>query len=524
VVSPQRPIAPTETAEPGDDPSARRVSLLLPPLVAAGGGLALALSALLPGVAFWDTGEFQTVAPVLGTAHSPGYPTYVILGWLANILLTPFGEPAFRMNLFSGLCLAAGAALTSVVVRQLTGRSAIGVATGLGLAASPLAWRVGTHAEPHALHLALIALLLVLLVGWDVARRRPSPHADRWLIAAAASFGLAAGNHSLTLLLAPAIGIYVLAVEPSILRRPGLIATCLAALFGVLVLVYLELPLRAGPFRAPLVYGRPDTWEGFWYIALAQQFQGAISNPFEDLPRKAGDLAALAEHELGVLVLLLPAAAIVTIRRFPRFALLTGLSTLITVLFAASYANADIARYYLGPLLMAWTWLAILVATTVDALAALAALPARAVASRGLAVGLAALLVLPAGLAVPAVHGSVDERRDDGARVWLEAALDQIAQNAVVVSWWSYSTPLWYAQLVEGRRPDIFIVDDRTMLDLRLGEATDVIARYVGRRPVYVIRANQHDLGLVLARFELRQGSGAASNLFEVLGPARAAS
>ena len=41
--------------------------------------------------------------------------------------------------------------------------------------------------------------------------------------------------------------------------------------------------------------------------------------------------------------------------------------------------------------------------------------------------------------------------------------------NAVIVSWWSYSTPLWYAQQVEGLRPDIFIVDDRTMLDLDLG-------------------------------------------------------
>ena len=38
-----------------------------------------------------------------------------------------------------------------------------------------------------------------------------------------------------------------------------------------------------------------------------------------------------------------------------------------------------------------------------------------------------------------------------------------------MVSWWSYSTPLWYAQRVEGRRPDIVIVDDRTRLDEDLG-------------------------------------------------------
>ena len=59
-------------------------------------------TALLPGVAFWDTGEFQTVGPLLGTAHPTGFPTYVLLGWLASVVLQPFGEPAFRMNLFVG--------------------------------------------------------------------------------------------------------------------------------------------------------------------------------------------------------------------------------------------------------------------------------------------------------------------------------------------------------------------------------------------------------------------------------------
>ena len=43
--------------------------------------------------------------------------------------------------------------------------------------------------------------------------------ADRRLVLAAVVFGLAAGNHSLTLLLAPAIALFVLAVEPGIWRR-----------------------------------------------------------------------------------------------------------------------------------------------------------------------------------------------------------------------------------------------------------------------------------------------------------------
>ena len=58
----------------------------------------------------------------MGTAHPTGFPTYVLLGWLASVVLQPFGEPAFRMNLLSALCVAVAAGVTVDLVRALTGR------------------------------------------------------------------------------------------------------------------------------------------------------------------------------------------------------------------------------------------------------------------------------------------------------------------------------------------------------------------------------------------------------------------
>ncbi len=331
-------------------------SHLAPALVVGAVAFALARLALLPGVAFWDTGEFQTIGPVLGTAHPTGFPTYVLLGWLASVLFQPFGDEAFRMNLLSALCLGVAAAVTVDLVRALTRSVALGVAAGLALALTPIAWSIGTHADPHVLHLTLVAILLRLLVGWDDRVRggdrswtAPDPHADRWLVAAAIVFGLAVGNHSLTLLLAIPVGLYVLAVEPGILRRPRLILICLVALVATVALVYLELPLRAGPFRAPLVYGHPETWEGFWYVVLAEQFRGSLQDPFGDLAGKMAALVRLTVAEFGVLAPVVPIAFILTALRKPRYALLTGTSVLITCFFAASYENADISRYYLGP-------------------------------------------------------------------------------------------------------------------------------------------------------------------------------
>jgi 4-amino-4-deoxy-L-arabinose transferase-like glycosyltransferase len=521
--------------------SSRTLAIAAPPLVVAALVIVNAWTGLMPGVGFWDTGEFQTVLPVLGTAHPTGYPTYVVIGFIANILLTPIGEPAFRITVLSLLAVATAAGVTMLLVRRLTGSTVIGIAAGVGLALTPVVWFNATRADPHALHLAFVAILLYALVRWEDARRAIEPEvqpgsADRRLVLAAVVFGLAAGNHSLTLLLVPAIALFVLAVEPGIWRRWRLVLACVAAAFGTVALVYLELPLRGGlvpALTAPVVYGRPATWDGFWYIALAEQFRGSLGNPFADLVTKFRDLVALANAQLGILAVAIPPAVIVTARRAPRYMLLTGVAFVITILFNEAYANADIERYYLGPVLWLWTWLAVLAAELAAVLGEI--LPSlagrgRRVRSNGRTLDRATLLaavVLGAVMLVPALGDLAERRRDAdrsgdvGAARWLAETLPVIPENAVLVSWWSTSTPLWYAQHVQGLRPDIFVVDDRTMLDLGLGRAPDVIERYLAEgRPVYAIRIDSNgDLAELTSRFDMTLvASGGATGVWKVNG------
>jgi hypothetical protein len=482
---------------------------------------------LAPDVAFWDTGEFQTILPILGTAHPTGYPTYVIIGFIANILLAPLGEPAFRMNALSMLCVAVAAGVTVRLVARLTGSIPVGMAVGIGMALTPDVWRVATHADPHTLHLAFVTIVFALLLHWEVARRAAERTADRWLVAAAVAFGLSVGNHSLTLLLTLPVGLYVLAVEPRIVRRPGLVAACAASLVGAVVLVYLELPLRAGPFPAQLVYARPGTWDGFWFVALAEQFRGSLLDPLGNLPGKLGDLVALAVGQLGPLAALIPFGFLVTVVRHPRFALLTGAAMAITTFFDASYVNADIGRYYLGPILWAWIWLGVFAAAVLEGLTAMSedgrvALPGRGAHrwARGPAsVALAVLLLVPTTTDFGLRARAADQHDDTAARRWLTATLNGIEPNAVVVSWWSTSTVFWYAQYVDHLRPDLTIIDDRTRLDMNYGEATDVIARFYGSRPVYVIRANPADLGRVQAAWELAPLAVSSPMIYRVVGP-----
>jgi hypothetical protein len=155
-------------------------------------------------------------------------------------------------------------------------------------------------------------------------------------------------------------------------------------------------------------------------------------------------------------------------------------------------------------MLIAWTWIAILGGAIIDALAARGARFALSIELRPvIAVALATLLLAPTALAIPSRYQAVDRTQDRAAERWVDHVFAAMPPRSVIVSWWSYSTPLWYAQLVEGRRPDVAIIDDRTRLDEHLGGITDVIDANLPDRPVFVIRADSSEVQLLADRYIL---------------------
>ena len=525
-----------------------RAAGIWPWLAAVGVGLvalAACLWRLMPGLGFWDTAEFQMVLPLMGTAHPTGYPTYVLIGWLAGVLLQPLGEAALRMNVLSAILVAVGAAFTVDLARRLSGSLVFGIAAGLGIALTPIVWAVGTHADPHALHFALLAIILWLLVRWEGARRAlaqtrdevgdaaapdasapdasaaaATRRADRLLLAAAAVVGVSVGNHSLTLLLGPPILLYIWKVEPGIFGRRRFVAACAAAFAIPTVLIRFEMVLRAGWFRAPFVYADPSTWGGFWYITLGQQFHDWFTNPLADWPKRISDLIAMGASQLGPLAPLVVIAFLVTVVRRRTYAILSGTLFAITCFFNSVYPDGAIDRYYIGPALLAWTWLAILGSTAVDAVVGFEAgrFGGRRGTPTAVAVLLAALLLAPTAGAFPSRAVAVDRTGDHAAERWVDELLAVLEPNAVVVSWWSYSTPLWYATIVDGRRPDITIIDDRTRVDCNLLELARVIDLYLPTHPVYLIRNGSSELPALVGRFQVMPiGAATAGNVLRVL-------
>src|SRR5665647_1195593 len=75
---------------------------------------ALYMLTLAPSVTFFDSGEFLTATASLGSAHSPGYPLFLMYAkpftWL------PLGNIAFRIN----VATAVSSSLACMVVYILT--------------------------------------------------------------------------------------------------------------------------------------------------------------------------------------------------------------------------------------------------------------------------------------------------------------------------------------------------------------------------------------------------------------------
>src|SRR3989338_6586924 len=73
------------------------------------------LFTLSPTVGLEDSGEFIAVVASLGVAHPSGYPLYVVLGKLFTLLI-PFGDIAWRVNLFSAFCGSVSVSLLSLLL------------------------------------------------------------------------------------------------------------------------------------------------------------------------------------------------------------------------------------------------------------------------------------------------------------------------------------------------------------------------------------------------------------------------
>jgi len=211
-------------------------------------------------VPYRDAGEMATSIPLLGILHPTSYPLYSIGGFLFGRLL-PWGNSAYRLNLFSALAMAGAWALVWWLVANLE-RRAVAYATIVLGALSYHFWWHALVSEMYALNVFFIVALLLV-------------YQRRQLLLWGFIFGLGLANRSDLLLTLPAfaLGFWRDPAWAPERQTRHIVALffCIAAGLGL----YLFLPLRAA--QQPLMnWDDPSNVERFLRSVLRRGYGGGL--------------------------------------------------------------------------------------------------------------------------------------------------------------------------------------------------------------------------------------------------------
>jgi hypothetical protein len=283
----------------------RIVSITVPVFLAAL-GISL-VNANFQNLGFADAAEFALSAKLLGIAHAPGFPAYVLIAGLWLKLTTLFGIPTIAsLVIFSALCTAKASAFLALTVDKLSAyyypelnqRSRLlnSIAAGILLAAGATVWHWSHSVEVYSLHLLAFC---ILMYGIVLLKTENSKFAVAF-IATGAGIGIA--NHHLTMILFLPFVLFLLwkdwnpqikiTKSQTIITarngfQDGLLKKLILSGAGVVLLFYGWMFIRAS---APILFkfGQPDSIDrliyhlagGAWIKNTQQEVEGLVGMRF----------------------------------------------------------------------------------------------------------------------------------------------------------------------------------------------------------------------------------------------------
>ncbi len=238
------------------------------------------LYTIAPTVSLWDCGEFIACSHILGVAHPPGTPFYVLMGRIFDIFL-PFGEVAKRINFLSVLSSAlAGGFLFLVVLKVLSrfkeekvnklsiGDYLIAIFSSIGAGFCFSVWDSSVEAEVYSTSLLILTIGIWLVLRWDDNRGKAGN--DNSLLLLVYLLALSVGVHLMPLLLLPGALIFILLVDWKVFKNPKLITAALILLaIGVSTYLYLIIRAHANP---AINESNPTTWAKLWEVIRRKQY------------------------------------------------------------------------------------------------------------------------------------------------------------------------------------------------------------------------------------------------------------
>ena len=486
------------------------------------GGLALVLyvRTLVPYLLPLDSGEFQVLVHQLGLAHTTGYSTYLLLGHLFERGV-PWGDAAYRTNLFSAVMGAVTIALVYLAAVLLAGRRLAAVVGALCLAAGFTFWSQAIIAEVYTTGAAFTAAVIVSILLWYRGYRR-------WRIFVAGVLGGAGlGAHSSVGLLGILVAVFLLLNwkrwREWLLPGAAGVVIGLALYAGGMLLVDAN-QAPANVFNATYAPSRSswglsaaavaDPLAHAWFLASAGQWKSALfNNPLADTTvNGAVFLLKLPREFSPVALALVLLGTVLLVRRDWRLAvLLLGAA----MLQLAVYTNYDVGDRYVF-YIPVYLLLALVLSVGVAGLQGwLARQSWGGPAAQGV---LSALLVFaclfpllqPRWPAVAAGANPFQGERDylvDARSRSVAAAAAQVTADlepdAIVLTNWYWLFPYYYAAHLQQGKPEMRFVETYPRSDTPGAAASllDYIDANIDHHPIYI---DEMDSALLAAGYRLR--------------------
>ncbi|MEI6207149.1 MAG: DUF2723 domain-containing protein [Desulfuromonadales bacterium] len=430
---------------------------------------ALYMATLAPSVTFFDSGEFLSATASLGSAHSPGYPLFLM--YAKPFTFIPMGNLAFRINVataFSSSLACLGVyMLTTWLLRKevmldnerfnLFAVKFAGLAAALSFGVTPRLWLQSNHDKPYPLLAFISAIIFYQLLRWSEQyleeKDRPS-----YLYVCTFLAGLAMAVHQTVVLLLPAWFLMIMLTDWRMITRiRELVLSVAFALFGFSVHLYL--PLRA--LQNPLLnWGDSKTYEQFAWHFLRHGY------PSEPQKRTAELVWAQIKafnipREFTWLGVMLVILGIVFLWKKQRTIIMAYVVSIVVFLVViAGYLNTAFETIFLTEEFFTPLYLLTAVFTGAGLFSLLgysvrnAQLPKRMGPS---VYGLIAVMFLCLPTALCAVNYYENDQHDNYiAFDYAANSLLSLPQNAVMFTWGdSGAFPLWYLQGVERMREDL---------------------------------------------------------------------
>jgi len=474
-------------------------------LLVALASLALYVRTLAPFPLTSDSGEFQVLVHQLGLAHTTGYSTYLILGHLFAQFL-PFGDVAYRVNLFSAVMASLTVALVYLNGRLLSGSRAAGAIGALSLATGFAFWSQALIAEVYTTGAAFLAGVCLFTVYWCVTGRR-------WAILAAGLLGGAGlGAHGSLGLFGVAVGFFWLLNWHR--RREWLAAGLVGGLLGLMVYVggMFWIDARQAPaniFNAAYAPAR-SAWDlsaqdvadpatRVWFLMSARQWRTAMfTNPLIQTVERLAIYLVTLPRELFLPTVALAIYGLVRLfRRDRRLGAFFGVALLLQMLVYFNYNVGDL-YVFLIPTYILWS---ILAAVGIGAVLAWVAgqtwggKPAQVATAFLLAAACVGPMVLSQWEAVAGGRVAFTEEpaylvkwNTEGTVKVARQVVPALEPNAIVFTDWDWLYPYYYAAHVEAGQTGMQFIEAYPRAEKRgLAESVlEFVGANIDTRPIYL--------------------------------------